>query len=966
MQSETKERGAGPLRWIAERVGRFEDSLLNWEDAKPSRRGRGCYHAYNVLFPIMALLVLVAIPLGGRELIWNVDGISQYYPFFVYEGQWIRSIFSNLLAGTGDVIPLWEWCSGYGADIPTTFDVFLDPLNLVSAITPEALSEWVFQALVVLRLYLAGLAFTYYCRTRGDGETGTVLGALLYSLCGAGLTVVRWSSGLHALILFPVVLAGAERVLAGKRPWVFVASLTTLAIVSYYFTFMACVLLVGYLAVRVIMVERPHLTIAGFMRWVAVFAGLTLLSIALAGFAVVPAVAALSGMERLVDQSTVVPLLYAPTYYVNLLSGFLTTHDVGSDTFQGFGGMAFLACVLLFAEKGRNRELKLVLVVLSLFFLLPCVGSFFNGLNYATNRWAWAYALCMAYALTRATPMLLSLSSGQRRALLCSVAAYAFLFLVPAFRFEGNVAGFAALLGAIVIVLLAQGRSTARALLGCALALTLGVNGFYFLSADENGMASEQTPLGMAYAKLTTQSVDTLARDVGDPSWWRYDGAQYSGRIRNNSLVLGLHGIDFYNSIYNDHIDRFHTELAIAGDDINFSYTDLQGRSDLMALLGVRYYIHRDDGTASIPYGVDSSQPLGQKNVRGTNYYLYRNDAALPCGFAFDRAITRADYLELSPIQRQQALLQAVVLDDKDKPGLPQAGADTVDASQLEFEDTTLPYSVVAASGAKVEDGRIVSEVENGTVTLQFEGVPGADTYLFFQGLAYEGLKPSDRVSEEQKQAMTWPYRANLLLEDLNYTSPVKYLITTRSNASNANAYISNYATNYHMYGGKNTWLAGLGYAEEAATQVTITFDQPGVYSFDDMQVIAQTHDRRAEWLAQCSASPLTDLSLKTNHLEGAIELDQPKTLLMTIAYSNGWSATVDGAPAKLRCADTGFMALDLPKGRHTVELHYLTPGLVEGFALTGVAILATAILATTLCWRARKASAQANGRTGA
>jgi uncharacterized membrane protein YfhO len=67
----------------------------------------------------------------------------------------------------------------------------------------------------------------------------------------------------------------------------------------------------------------------------------------------------------------------------------------------------------------------------------------------------------------------------------------------------------------------------------------------------------------------------------------------------------------------------------------------------------------------------------------------------------------------------------------------------------------------------------------------------------------------------------------------------------------------------------------------------------------------------------------------------------------------------------RLRCADTGFMALDLPKGRHTIELRYLTPGLAEGFALTGIAVLATAALAATLRWRARRANAQTNGRTG-
>ena len=520
MQAETTERDGKRTSRVAERMGRLEHVLVSWEDRKPGRTGRGCYHAYNVLFPLFALIVLAWVPLSGRELIWNVDGLNQYYPFFVYEGQWIRSIVSGLFSGGGLQVPLWEWCSGYGADVATTFDVFLDPLNLVSAITPEAISEWVFQLLVVFRLYLAGLAFTHYCRVRGESRTGTVLGALLYALCGAGLTVVRWSSGLHALILFPLVLAGAERMLQGRRPWGYLAPLALLAITSYYFTFMACVLLVAYLAVRVVMTQRPNLTAARFMRWFAAFAGLTLLALALAGFAIVPAVSALANMGRVVEKSTVVPLLYSGDYYLGLLGGFLSTHDVGSDTYQGFGGLALLAIALLFARRGENRELKACVCVLGAFFLVPAVGSFFNGLNYATNRWAWAFALCVALVVARMAPALARPRTLDRRVLVATAAAYALLLLVPSFRTEANVAGFAALLAALAIVCAPRPEAAPRALLACALAICLGVNGLYFLAAEEGGIAGGQVPLGMGSRRPTsTTASTTTASTPSTPSW---------------------------------------------------------------------------------------------------------------------------------------------------------------------------------------------------------------------------------------------------------------------------------------------------------------------------------------------------------------------------------------------------------------------------------------------------------------
>lgn len=950
--------------------------LGTWIRRKGQTLTSSCYRTYSLLFVPFSILALFGLAVSGRELIWNVDGLSQYYPFFVYEGTWIRQIIGGLFTGQGFQVPLWEWCSGYGADIPTTFDVFLDPLNLVSAITPVSLSEWVFQLLVVLRLYLAGLGFVFYCQTRGENRTGTVLGALLYALGGSGLTGVSWASGLHALMLFPVVLAGAERVLAGKRMWVFVASLTALAIVSYYFTYMAIILLVAYLALRVVMVERPHLTLGRFMRWVGVFAGLTVLCMVLAGFAIAPAATALMGMERLVDKSTVVPLLYAPSYYLQFVSGFLSIIEVGSDTAMGFGGLALLACLLLFSHRGEQRELKLVFVVLTVCMLIPVVGSFFNGLNYATNRWAWAYTMCVCLVLVRMTPALAE-AGPRMRVLVVGTAIYALVLLFPACRTEANVAGYAAMLGALLLVVLAQNSELRQTLLVVALGLTVAVNGFYYLATEEDGKGKEQVPLGMALAKLTTNSADSVATHAGDDGWWRYDGGQvYSGagapiaRVRNNSLVLALQGIDFYNSVYNDRVDAFHTELGVAGDYINFSFNDLQGRSDLMALLGVKYYLYRNDGTDSLPYGFAAQNTVASQTIMNVSYDLVRSDDALPLVVAYDKAISRDEYLKLTPAQRQQALLQAVVLEDartsltdsdgassdKDAAGGNATGsqdaaigATLVEASLLDYEDDVHPFTVAQSADVLVEDNRFVATAPGAQVTLAFEGVAQADTFLFVRGLSYKGLKPSELVSQEDMAKLPWHYRAQLLLQDISYSEPVFYQVSCKSDASSMTGYITNCLPSFHMYGGKDTWLVTLGYAQDAAHNVTLTFDQSGAYVYDKLEVVTQTHEKRAQWLKDRKQVTFKDMDITCNELTGTIELDEPATILFTMAYNEGWKAVVDGEKTDMLRADTGFMALDLGSGRHTIQLRYRTPGLALGMGVTGIGIVALVTLSAII-----------------
>lgn len=70
-----------------------------------------------------------------------------------------------------------------------------------------------------------------------------------------------------------------------------------------------------------------------------------------------------------------------------------------------------------------------------------------------------------------------------------------------------------------------------------------------------------------------------------------------------------------------------------------------------------------------------------------------------------------------------------------------------------------------------------------------------------------------------------------------------------------------------------------------------------------------------------------------------------------------GWSATVDGKPAKLVAADEAGGAVRVPAGTHTVVLSYSTPGLSEGLAITFVTVAGTAVvlLAAGLIARRRR-----------
>lgn len=99
------------------------------------------------------------------------------------------------------------------------------------------------------------------------------------------------------------------------------------------------------------------------------------------------------------------------------------------------------------------------------------------------------------------------------------------------------------------------------------------------------------------------------------------------------------------------------------------------------------------------------------------------------------------------------------------------------------------------------------------------------------------------------------------------------------------------------------------------------------VYTIDTGAVEELNKKRRSE--------VLEDISVKNNRITGNIELSKDRILFLSVPYSAGWSAYVDGEETDILRADYGFIAIVLKEGCHEVELKYFTPGLRSGIVCT-------------------------------
>ena len=73
-----------------------------------------------------------------------------------------------------------------------------------------------------------------------------------------------------------------------------------------------------------------------------------------------------------------------------------------------------------------------------------------------------------------------------------------------------------------------------------------------------------------------------------------------------------------------------------------------------------------------------------------------------------------------------------------------------------------------------------------------------------------------------------------------------------------------------------------------------------------------------------------------------------------SLTSSRGWSAKVNGREEPIQRADYAYRAVPVPAGRSTVEMHYRTPGLRLGLAVSLVGLLA-AVGLVLYAWRRRR-----------
>ena len=255
------------------------------------------------------------------------------------------------------------------------------------------------------------------------------------------------------------------------------------------------------------------------------------------------------------------------------------------------------------------------------------------------------------------------------------------------------------------------------------------------------------------------------------------------------------------------------------------------------------------------------------------------------------------------------------------------------------FTYKSVPYTVTCNKNTAVEGEKVYVYNAKSSINIKFSGEKNQETYLRYTFNNYSNI--DDGKSNLDKKQIGKSTSKHTLPSQMK----MRFSYQTDDGKKYKTDFVTCYSSSYVRYTGAKTYLVGLGYTENAKNSIKITFDKPGIYDLSDIEVFEQPIDQASQQIADLKADTMQNVKMGENKITGTIDLQKAKMLCISIPYSKGWSATVDGKKAELLQADTAFSALALDKGKHTIELQYHTPYLKEGAYISTAGVIAFAVL---------------------
>ncbi|MCD8330235.1 MAG: YfhO family protein, partial [Lachnospiraceae bacterium] len=582
---------------------------------------------YTVGFALVSVLVFSPFIENHVSLVWDSDGIVQYYPKAVYFTRTIREAIQSLLSGSFS-LKTYDFTIGMGNRVQLS----LDPVYWLYALFSADNMEAGFNFVTLFRFWLAGLASSTLLIYLKKDLKSTLLCSYIYIFSLYGLYAI----GKHpqfaiGMTFLPLLVIAVEQIIREKK-WYLGTILIALSLLSnYYFLYMNTIALVVLFLVRFFCLDREQRKLSDFLGYLRTFDGAYILGAAMGCMTFFTTFSSYVSSSRSGTGAIAAGTLlsYDTSWLTSVYMSFLTTgKNAGYWLKFGLVPVVYLCLVLLFIRKGR-KELKVLTAICFAAVLIPAAGYAMGGFANLTNRWVYIFLLLLCVITAEMLPTIPTLTRREVRILCVSVVPYLLIALM--YKRYSNIyttKALALLLTTLLIFILSaefvgilRGKQIETAI-GLIVVLSLFVGGDTFFGTKGTAVVTEYVESGTVYETASSADIQALTT-LDDDSFYRVTESISHSEQTSAPMLLGLNGITYASSTMNGHMQEFNSALG----NISASLVTQRGynnRTFLNALACVKYYSNEASAAddALLPYGYEL---LESTEVNGTEYNIYEN-----------------------------------------------------------------------------------------------------------------------------------------------------------------------------------------------------------------------------------------------------------------------------------------------------------------------------------------------------
>lgn len=939
-------------------------------DGKNVRTGRKLYLWYSFAFLIIGTVVFGQLFIFGKTLLWNADGFLQRYASCAKFYDTFHSLFS------GGGFSFWNWDIGLGADFLSTFGFLVfDPFCYLMLLFPKENIDIVYTFIIILRLYVAGLAMIAYLRYHRKRNLFCLLGAVGYAFCAWGLVCTRQDFFITHMIIFPLLILGVDKVEDGRSPLTLIFSVFWSVINSIYFSYMSAMFVVMYILVRYFTSankKSPVDFLVKILKYVlyAVTGG-----VLLAAPVLLPSLMALLQAGK--GSGTDIPLLPDLVDIMKFVPAFAGTIDI-QDNYAVCGmNMLFVLLIPAIFMQWKKKKASVWMFIICLPFLLfPGLQSLTNGLSYPAGRWAYVFCFFFVYAAIECLEGERFYERSYIKIILLTLAlilgwSIVGSLCVNAFNASALAAVLINMLFAFLIAYVLYEMRTSRERRLRLLTITVMINtaliGFVFFNPMVSSFMNSLMSQGQCHKIYANNSL-RAAEKIGDDELYRVDTVDVPTNTNmdmphahtplNAPLYWGVSSSTVYLSTIDEKWLEFNRKLGnSAGYYRRTCSFSNDNRSRLDFLLGVKYFFGNDKKRPDNPHSQYAGYGFKRmKTGRGVSILKSPYEAGL--GYVYDKAVSETQLMKYSPLEREQVLMQCAELSEDDIKQTEQTRQ--AQETEVELENmVSIPYELSASDGIRLKKNGFKANI-GATLTIDLkEKAPAGEIYVLFRNL-----------KKKTNPDMIW--KANYLNKDridrgkflLRQMSAPSYgnftMVVKRENVSKR---LINAEGEPQGIREISDYMANLGEVSGYSGKISCFFETMGDYSYDSLEVISVPLTNYPSQAEKLEARRLHVTSYTGDRVTGDVDAGQGGMLYLSIPYHEGWKISVDGKEAeKVFRVNTAFMGVELPAGEHRIELRYQLVGMPYTAILAVVGIVLLIMFGGISVYRERMRSKAAGG----